>query len=137
MLIDYLTRPVQESEKAKSETWQKELTFFYGTLKELQTLPHILDKPVSQSALDKAYVEGYPIELQGQYKAFVSGPQGNIIEEMAYEVQAKKMKRNWSFTKVVPKMSRHVLSTFSRRDKGLSPERFAEILSDMLEMHNL
>lgn len=117
MLINYLTRPVQESEKAKSETWQKELTFFYGTLKELQTLSHILDKPASQSALDKAYVEGYPIEMQGQYKAFVSGPQGNIIEEMVYEVQAKKMERKWPFTKVVPKMSRYVLSTFSRRTR--------------------
>ena len=87
---DYLTRPLEEGEKAKPEVWQKSMYFFYGTLKEPKTLSHILDKPVLQSALHAAYVIGYSIQMWGQYKALVIGSQGDIVEGVAYEVQSEE-----------------------------------------------
>ena len=87
---DYLTRPLEEWEKPKPKIWQQNPFFFYGTLKDPQTLSRILDKPVSPSSLRPAYIEGYSIEMWGQYKALVTGPQGNIIEGMVYEVQSEE-----------------------------------------------
>lgn len=94
---DYLTRPLEEWEKAKSKIWQKSMYFFYGTLKEPQTLSRILDKPVLQSALHAAYVVGYSIEMWGQYKALVIGPQRSIIEGVAYEVQSEEDEEKLTF----------------------------------------
>lgn len=94
---DYLTRPLEEREKAKPKIWQKSMYFFYGTLKEPQTLSRILDKPVLQSALHAAYVVGYSIEMWGQYKALVIGPQGDIIEGIAYEVQSEEDEEKLAF----------------------------------------
>ena len=71
--------------------------FFYGTLKEPKTLSRILDKPVLRSALHAAYVVGYSIEMWGQYKALVTGPQDSIIEGMAYEVQSEEDEEKLAF----------------------------------------
>ena len=87
---DYLTRPLEEWEKAKPNIWQKSMYFFYGTLTEPKTLSRILDKPVFQSALHAAYVVGYSIEMWGQYKALVIGSQGDLVEGVAYEVQSEE-----------------------------------------------
>ncbi|KAL9067405.1 MAG: hypothetical protein Q9161_006914 [Pseudevernia consocians] len=94
---DYLTKSLEEWEKAKPKIWQKKPFFFYGTLKEPQVLSHVLDKPVSQSSLRTAYIEGYSIEMWGQYKALVTSPQGNIIEGTAYEVQSEEDEEKLTF----------------------------------------
>ena len=71
--------------------------FFYGTLNEPQTLSRILDKPVLQSILHAAYVVGYSVEMWGQYKALVTGSQGNIVEGVAYEVQSEEDEEKLAF----------------------------------------
>ena len=94
---DYLTRTPEEWEMAKPKVWEKKFYFFYGTLKEPETLSHILQKPVPHSALRTAYVVGYSTEMWGQYKALVDGPQGNIIEGTAYEVQSEEDEERLAF----------------------------------------
>ena len=136
---DYLSRPLEEWEKARPKIWQRKPFFFYGTLKEPQTLSRVLDKPVSPSSLRPAYVEGYSIEMWGQYKALVTGPQGNIIEGMAYDVQSEEDEEKLAFTKPVPTMSRRVSSTSPRQNEKskTTPKRSAGRLSGMREMHGL
>ena len=94
---DHLSRPLEEWEKAKPKIWQRKPFFFYGTLKEPQTLSRVLDKPVSPSSLRPAYIEGYSIEMWGQYKALVIGPQGNIIEGMTYDVESEEDEEKLAF----------------------------------------
>lgn len=94
---EYLTRPLEEWQKAKPKIWQKKSYFFYGTLKQPQTLSRILEKPVPQSALHSAYIVGYSIEMWGQYKALVDGPQGNIVEGTAYELQTEEDEERLAF----------------------------------------
>ena len=98
---DYLSRPLEEWEKAKPKIWQRKPFFFYGTLKEPQTLSRVLNKPVSPSSLRPAYIEGYSIEMWGQYKALVTGPQGNIIEGMAYDVESEEDEEKLAFYETI------------------------------------
>ena len=111
--------------------------FFYGTLKEPQTLSRILDKLVLQSALHAAYVVGYAIEMWGQYKALVTGPQGNIIEGMAYEEQSEEDEEKLAFYETSA-YEVALCSIYLRAwEKGSNPKESAKSLSDMLEVHNL
>lgn len=71
--------------------FRKKFHFFYGTLKDAQTLAKVLnlhDLPV----LVPAKIIGYRCKLWGEYPALVDGEMGEPVYGMAYEVQSPQEK---------------------------------------------
>lgn len=77
-------------------SWKPVYYFFYGSLMDEQRLTGVL-RLNSPPVLRPASIVGYSIKMWGPYPALISGPPGNIVNGMVYEVQRENHEKRLAY----------------------------------------